>query len=93
MEAAAAAPALLRTQRTPCSASSYHGPLSPLPRQQVGALTIRLMFNKDKNWTKALKHMLVDLKFVLKVRRGRGWCAQQFKGALLGEPSSGCLAG
>lgn len=43
----------------------------PLPAQ-VGALTIRLMFNKDKNWTKALKHMLVDLKFVLKVGEGGG---------------------
>lgn len=33
---------------------------------QVNGLTIRLQFNKDKNWTRALKHMLVDLKFVLK---------------------------
>ncbi|PRW18412.1 beclin 1 [Chlorella sorokiniana] len=38
----------------------------PIEGDKVGALTIRLMFNKDKNWTKALKHMLVDLKFVLK---------------------------
>ena len=40
---------------------------------QVNGLTIRLMFNKDKNWTRALKHMLVDLKFVLKVGRMAGW--------------------
>ena len=40
-----------------------------LPRQldiAVAGLTIRLLFNKDRNWTRALKHMLVDLKFVLK---------------------------
>ncbi|KAI3435500.1 hypothetical protein D9Q98_001566 [Chlorella vulgaris] len=38
----------------------------PIEGDKVAGLTIRLMFNKDKNWTRALKHMLVDLKFVLK---------------------------
>ncbi|KAL4458034.1 hypothetical protein ABPG75_012899 [Micractinium tetrahymenae] len=38
----------------------------PIEGDKVNGLTIRLMFNKDKNWTRALKHMLVDLKFVLK---------------------------
>ena len=40
-------------------------PACPAPLQ-VNGLTIRLLFNKDKNWTRALKHMLVDLKFILK---------------------------
>ena len=42
---------------------------NPPTRRQVNGLTIRLLLNKDKNWTRALKHMLVDLKFVLKVER------------------------
>lgn len=33
---------------------------------RVGSLSIRFMLSKDKNWTKALKYMLVDLKFCLK---------------------------
>ena len=33
---------------------------------RVGSLSIRFMLAKDKNWTKALKYMLVDLKFCLK---------------------------
>lgn len=31
----------------------------------VGGLTIKLMFNKDARWTKALKYMLTDLKWCL----------------------------
>lgn len=38
----------------------------PIEGDRVAGLTIRLMFNKDKAWTRALKHMLVDLKWVLK---------------------------
>ena len=41
-------------------------PPCPAGLPQVNGLTIRLLFNKDKNWTRALKHMLVDLKFILK---------------------------
>ena len=33
---------------------------------QVGGHSIKYMLAKDKNWTKALKYMLVDLKFCLK---------------------------
>ncbi|RMZ55146.1 hypothetical protein APUTEX25_005424, partial [Auxenochlorella protothecoides] len=33
---------------------------------RVGSQSIRYMLAKDKNWTKALKYMLVDLKFCLK---------------------------
>lgn len=58
----------------------------------MGALTIRLMFNKDKNWTKALKHMLVDLKFVLKVGGGgRGGAGQRRAGGF-GLPAGASLA-
>lgn len=32
---------------------------------EVGGLTIKLMFNKDARWTKALKYMLTDLKWCL----------------------------
>ncbi len=33
---------------------------------QVGGLTIKLTLNKETRWTKALKYMLVDLKWSLK---------------------------
>lgn len=59
--------------------SSGRGPHpSPGPRQpplQVNGLTIRLMFNKDKNWTRALKHMLVDLKVEARLGGGGGGVA------------------
>ena len=42
---------------------------------QVGGLTIKLIFNKDAKWTKALKYMLTDLKCVLK------WFVEQKDGA------------
>ncbi len=32
---------------------------------QVGGHTVKLTLNKDSKWTKALKFMLADLKFVL----------------------------
>jgi beclin len=33
---------------------------------KIGGLTIKLLFNKDVKWTKALKYMLTDLKWCLK---------------------------
>ena len=33
---------------------------------KVGGHALKLLFNKDKSWTRALKYMLVDLKFCLK---------------------------
>eukprot|EP00887_Chlorella_sp_A99_P001491 scaffold8.g1491.t1 len=33
---------------------------------RVGGQSLKLLLQKDKNWTKALKYMLVDLKFCLK---------------------------
>lgn len=39
----------------------------PIEGERVGGLSVRLMFNfKDKAWTRALKYMLVDLKFAQK---------------------------
>lgn len=35
------------------------------PALQVGQQTIKLTLNKDARWTKALKFMLADLKWVL----------------------------
>lgn len=32
---------------------------------KVGGRSIKLMFNKDERWTKALKYMLTDLKWCL----------------------------
>ncbi|KAK9824013.1 hypothetical protein WJX72_006970 [[Myrmecia] bisecta] len=42
---------------------------------RVGGMTIKLMFNKDAKWTKALKFMLTDLKWCLK------WVIAQQDGA------------
>lgn len=54
---------------------------APAPAcRQVNGLTIRLLLAKDKNWTRALKHMLVDLKFVLKVGGHRGHRGQGHRG-------------
>ncbi|KAK2076224.1 hypothetical protein QBZ16_001156 [Prototheca wickerhamii] len=51
-------------------AQSVRGPGFHLPwaieGDRVGSLSIRFMLAKDKNWTKALEYMLVDLKFCLK---------------------------
>jgi beclin 1 len=32
----------------------------------VGGMTVKLTFNKDLKWTKALKYMLTDLKLCLR---------------------------
>ena len=42
----------------------------------VGGLTIKLIFNKDARWCKALKYMLANLKWVQK------WVIAQQDGAL-----------
>ncbi|KDD74039.1 hypothetical protein H632_c1630p0, partial [Helicosporidium sp. ATCC 50920] len=42
----------------------------PIQGDHVGSQSIRHMLAKDKNWTKALKYMLVDLKFCLKFAVG-----------------------
>ena len=38
----------------------------PIEGDRVGGLSIKLLLQKDKNWTKALKYCLVDLKYCLK---------------------------
>lgn len=38
----------------------------PIESDKIGGYSVRLTFAKDKNWTKALKYMLVDLKVCLK---------------------------
>lgn len=38
----------------------------PIEGDKIGGNSIKYMLNKDKNWTKALKYCLVDLKFCLK---------------------------
>ena len=32
---------------------------------RVGGLTVKLMFNKDARWSRALKYLLTDLKWCL----------------------------
>ena len=39
-----------------------------IDQDRIGGMTIRLQFNKDFKWTKALKYMLADLK----------WCFRWF---------------
>lgn len=48
----------------------------------MGGLTIKLIFNKDARWCKALKYMLVDLKWLL------GWVIAQQDGALAASLSA-----
>ncbi len=68
------------SSRTPSTVTRYaldatlHQALLPSPAVhhkstmtwQVGGLTIKLTLNKETRWTKALKYMLVDLKWSLK---------------------------
>lgn len=34
-------------------------------KDKIGELSIRLQFNQDELWTKALKYMLTDMKWIL----------------------------
>mmetsp|Transcript_25772 Transcript_25772/g.66360 ORF Transcript_25772/g.66360 Transcript_25772/m.66360 type:complete len:455 (+) Transcript_25772:147-1511(+) len=38
----------------------------PIEGDRVGGMTVKLTFNKDLKWTKALKYMLTDLKLCLR---------------------------
>merc|ERR1712039_565348 len=40
---------------------------------KVGGFSIRVQFNQDERWTKALKYMLTDLKWIIAFVESRGY--------------------
>lgn len=42
----------------------------PIVEDKVGSLSVKLQFNQDERWTKALKFLLIDIKWILEYVEG-----------------------